>query len=267
MTSLHTPTSEGGDLFASAAAPAPSEEQSRNPLIEEVGASSTDSEPLPEVRSDQDPFRELSSAVERAQEYADRFDKAYRPEIFRVALDLLLSGGTTPVRGTSRELAQTQGNVRTYARDTARSASAQDGTSEVRPSGSLTPIQKLARALDVDVVSVQRIVHFRDDSGIDIIGRVPGDAKRELQRKYSLVYLYVKEKALGEQKADVEELRTLCLDHGCYDVANFTANFRRDGKSGYLREIGSHGSRSRQYMATKKGLDEAEALLREMAKE
>jgi hypothetical protein len=122
----------------------------------------------------------------------------------------------------------------------------------------------LAGKLNVAAEDLERAVIIGDDGNITLLGHVDGRTKKELQTSYGLVYCFVKEHALGEPLVDVEELRRLCVAHACYDAANFTANYAKDVRAGVLREDGGKGARSRRYRATKRGLDEAAVLLREM---
>jgi len=108
-------------------------------------------------------------------------------------------------------------------------------------------------------------VHIGDNGQISILGRIEGRTKKELQTKYTLVYLYVKEMALGTRMVDVEELRKLCIDQGCYDAGNFTGNYKKDVSAGLIREDGTKGARTRRYILGQKGVAEGGALLRAMA--
>ncbi len=202
----------------------------------------------------------MTATIERAQEYADRYPEPYRPEIFRVALGALL-GGNSLSRAFSGYPATHTGTGAAGATPEAPDPVAHHITVRGMP---LTPSEKLARQLNVVAEDVERAVMFGDDGRITILGHVDGRTKKELQTRYGLVYCYVKEVGLAEALVDVEELRRLCIDHGCYDLANFTANYTKDVKAGLLREDGGKGSRVRRYRATRRGLDAAAALLREM---
>lgn len=206
-------------------------------------------------------LEELMPALESARAFANRWEAPYQPEIFRVAVGALLGhtaglAGGSQGHGTSTD--QRSSGVHTSYQTTQRSADAH------ATGGGLGPTGKLARTLGVNAEDVERVVMLGDDNRITIIGHAEGKTKKQLQTKYGLAYCFVKEVALGNPLVDIEELRDLCVEHGCYDLANFTGNFRKDVKSGLLREIGAKGSRARQYRLAKKGLDEASLLLREM---
>lgn len=207
-------------------------------------------------------LEELTPALESARVFAERWEERYRPYVFRVALDHLL--GRTVAIGT-----QTVGSgPRLDAHRGQRMATVSAGVhprTVASEEGERVSYERLAQALEIDFDSVERLVKCGDDGRLHILARVDGRTKKELQTKYSLAYLYVKEVALGERMVDIEELRSLCVEHACYDLANFTGNFGKDVAAGLLRQQGEKGARSRKFLLSKKGLDEAAALLRQMA--
>jgi hypothetical protein len=209
-----------------------------------------------------DPLDVLDSAVQRAQAYAERWGEPYRLEIFRMALARLLSA-SQPFEATS-EIAtpvQSDGSPRPPSR---ASRSSQD----LRSGNGPTPVEKLARALNGDAGAVERALQISPDGKVSILGRLTGRSKKELQTRYTLVYLYVKEIALSTRLVDIEELRELCDEQGCYDLSNFTGNFRKDVESGLLREQqGEKGSRARRYMLSQSGVAEGAALLRQLVEQ
>jgi hypothetical protein len=202
---------------------------------------------------------ELTPAIEAARVFAQRWEEPYRPDVFRVALEIL-TGPSVPTRHRIPGV----GEISTRLH---RGSPQLVGTAVLpRPSTGdrFSATEKLSRALDTDVESVDRIVEMADDGKIHILARIDGKTKKDLQTRYSLAYLYVKEVALGERMVDVEELRSLCIEHACYDVANFTGNFGKDAKAGLIRQHGEKGSRGRKFLLSKKGLDEAATLLHEL---
>lgn len=206
------------------------------------------------------PLERLATVIEPAQAFAERWPAPYRLDVFRLAIGELLRGqrddhrsAVEPIRSPERSsnsgaLSSTSGPIQRIA---------------VAPTG-LTPVEKLGRALGVDGQSVERAVSITDAGAVAILGRLLGKTKKELQTRYSLVYLYVKEIALGNRMVDIEELRTLCIDQGCYDLGNFTGNFKKDVQAGLLREQSDKGSRARRYMLSQKGLVEAAGYLRSL---
>jgi hypothetical protein len=179
-----------------------------------------------------------------------------------VALERLVGSATTAGRLTipaagGRTTLGTASGPRTLGGAAADSGGA-------RPEVIVGAYEKLARALDVDIDSVERFLKVGDAGKLHILARIDGKTKRELQTKYVLAYLYVKEVAFGERLVSVAELRSLCMDHGCYDLANFAGYLGKDASGGLLREQGEKGARARKYLLTKKGLDAAAELLREI---
>jgi hypothetical protein len=221
----------------------------------------------------------LTPAIEHAQAFAERWPVTYRPEIFRAALAHLLgdAGADGLANGVAadgglgghvRRGRAAQGSVQTTHGATADVGGILPNHPAHRVAGgTVGPIEKLARALGVDADAVERTVHIDEDGRISILGRLAGKARKELQTRYSLVYLYVKEMGLGVRMVDIEELRALCIEHGCYDQANFTGNYKKDVTAGLIREDGGKGTRARRYMLSQKGVAEGNSVLRTMVEQ
>jgi hypothetical protein len=202
------------------------------------------------------PLEALAPAIDQARTFAERWEIPYRPEIFRVALGHLL--GTVE-----------HSPMPAPAGITRPSGTAAPAAAEVAPrlTANLGPAEKLARQLNVDVDAVDRALQF-EDGRVVILARIDGKTRRELQIKYGLVLLYVKEIALATRLVDVEELRGVCVEHGCYDQGNFIGNFKKAQQDGFMREQPAEkGARVRRYMLTQKGMNEAAVLLRELVLE
>jgi hypothetical protein len=134
------------------------------------------------------------------------------------------------------------------------------------PGAAVTPIATgglsiVAKEIGVDPRVLARVVSIGEDGKLSILGRIDGRAKADLQVSYSVVYCYVKERALNQLDTPIAELRELCHLHSCYDTNNFTATFR---KSDLLRELGEKGAHARTYRLSTKGVEEGKALLKKM---
>ena len=207
----------------------------------------------------------LDSAIERAQEYAERWAAPYRQEVFRIAVAHLLGavGAGSGGRTLNDQTSEPEHSPGRWRKPLPPSGLVAD---ETGPTG-LALLDKLAHALGVESTALERVVQISPDGVIALLGRLPGKSTRELQTRYSLVYLYVKEVALGVRLVDVEELRNLCIAEGCYDLSNFAGNFRKDVDAGLLRGSGEKGARSRRYMLSQTGLAESAALIRQMVEQ
>jgi len=199
----------------------------------------------------------LAPIVERARMFAERWDAPYRPEIFRLAMERLVNR-TNPTAA-----------VRVHGSGAKRDSLAGfgGGIVGVAPGATalLNPTEKLARQIEADPDAVDRVVQFEDGGKVVVLARIEAKTRRELQIKYGLVHLYIKEIALGARLVDIDELRAVCLDHGCYDQNNFTGNYKKAQQDGLMREQPTEkGSRSRRYVLTQKGMNEAAALMREL---
>lgn len=194
----------------------------------------------------------LQSLVDAAVAFAEQWEPPYRAHIFELALARLTAD--TPDNEPQKSSAAAAGQ--TSSRSPPRLAA------ELAAAEADTPIEKLAQATGVSGNLLKRAIHINDDNQIEILGRIDGRAVGELQNKYCAVYAYIKEQAYSEIHVGIEELRTVCKRHGCYDSSNFTRNFRNDSR---LRELKGAGGRKKYYVATQQGLQEAAALVRRMA--
>jgi len=199
-----------------------------------------------------DPLAELTRIIDRAVEFAERWEPAYRPHIFEMVVGQLMSSyHRTPPHVTAVVPSAASGSVGGLG----------------PPRDLLNATAKLARVINANPAIVERVVHIDGDSTVHIIGRLEGRTKRELQTHYSLLYCFIKEVGIGERDVDIEELRLLCIEQACYDRPNFTANFRKAFKDGLLLEVGGKIGRIKRLRASKKGLDKAEFVFRKMAEE
>jgi hypothetical protein len=182
-------------------------------------------------------FEELEGVVKEAVAFASRWPKELQPKVFEVALD------------EARGRRGTQPRPRVSGGVAAPSAAAIGG------------LDVLAEDLGVEVDAVARAVEIGEDGKVSILGRVDGRNRTELQVKNCVIYCYVRERALGERTTPIDELRVLCQREGCYDLGNFTKNFRG---SDLLRENGQKGSHARSYVLSVKGVEQAKVLLKAM---
>jgi len=194
----------------------------------------------PRVQRDSD-FAELREVIQEAAAFSSEWPQEIRAAVFDLAAQQLIkSRGTKPGSHNGRE-SQVAGGART------------DGFGQ--------PMERLSNTLGVDLDQLERAVAVSDDGDIEIMAPLDGQSKKELQLNYSAVFAFIKERALGVLDVDAEELRALCMRHGCYDMANFAANLRWKG---FMREIGGTGPKDRRYRASKEALVQAERLLREV---
>jgi hypothetical protein len=191
----------------------------------------------------------LERDVERAVNFSERWPETYRLDVFRVALEFL--------RGTTKSDSAVNPAGTLEPSRHAIVPVTHDSPEVGTPT---TPIGKLALSLGVPAASLSRVVDIGDDGSIRILGRVEGRSIREKQGRLSAIYCFVHEQTSAEMYADVETLRALCIAHGAYDSANFTANFRRDQ---LLREVNDRPD-GRRYVASKQALALAAELLKGM---
>lgn len=182
----------------------------------------------------------LRVAVQEAVEFAGDWPEEYRPKVFDAALDEL--------RGVSTREARITPPGGTLTRSVSIPAEGLEG---------------LAQEIGVDLEALARTVEIDPEGRVSILGRMDGRATSQLQVRYSIVYCYIREKALGQFSTPIDELRTLCQAHGCYDMKNFTSYFRT--ASDVIREIGDKGAHDRTYRLAPRGIETARALLKQMA--
>jgi hypothetical protein len=183
---------------------------------------------------------QLRVAVQEAVDFASDWPEEYRPKVFDAALDEL--------RGVPTREPRTTPAGGTAIRSVAIPAEGLEG---------------IAQEIDVDLEALARTIEIDAEGRVSVLGRIDGRATSQLQVRYSLVYCYVRERALGQFSTPIDELRTLCQAHGCYDMKNFTSYFRT--ASDVIREIGDKGAHDRAYRLAPRGMEAARALLKEMA--
>ena len=188
------------------------------------------------------PLAELGAVINEAITFAEGLPKEYRARAFDLAFERL-NGATA--------------------------ATAAGGAQAAPAETSVTPIvtgglAAMAREIEVDPRVLMRVVSIGEDGKLSILGRIDGRTKADLQVSYSVVYCYVKERALNQLDTPIVELRELCQLHSCYDMNNFTANFRT--AKDLIRELGEKGAQARTYRLSTKGVDEGKALLGKMVK-
>jgi hypothetical protein len=76
-------------------------------------------------------------------------------------------------------------------------------------------------------------VYVVDNEQIRIIADLPGDNSKAKTQSAALIYAYAK-KQMGEDEASVEEIRTICQNHGCLDSSNFSAHIKSGDPKLYL---------------------------------
>jgi hypothetical protein len=185
---------------------------------------------------------ELREVIERAAAFSSEWPQQLQASVFDLAAQQLMRNrGRAPDPHERRESPLARRDVMDFALG--------------------EPMERLGSALGVEPKRLMRVVAIGEDGTISIMGRLDGESMKELQRRYSALYAFIKEKALGVLQVDAGELRTLCVGHGCYDVSNFAANLRWKD---FMREVSGKGPNDRRYVASKVALSQGEALLRAM---
>src|SRR6266702_541721 len=142
----------------------------------------------------EDPLAALGGQVGQAIEFAEIYPEPYRARAFDLAFQRLNDGapGTISASAVPVETA---------------------GTPIV--TGGLAVV---AREIEVDPRVLARVVSIGEENRLSILGRIDGRTKAELQVAYSVVYCYIKERALNQLDTPIAELRELCQLHACHDT-------------------------------------------------
>lgn len=96
-----------------------------------------------------------------------------------------------------------------------------------------------------------------DEDQIRIIVDLPGDNSKAQTISAALIYAYAK-KQIGEEEANVEEIRTICQNHGCLDSSNFSRHIKSGDPKLYLDK---GKGKSRSIKLTRPGLKKAQELI------
>lgn len=182
-------------------------------------------------------YTKWKAVIEDAVQLAEQFPERYRVEILKA---LLRRESDISIQGKPEAAAASGGPAQSPARG---------GIAAIAYAAGV-PAESLQRIFDIDEENEE--VHV-------LVPRVGGDTKSERQNRFSILYCLAREKAFGETKTDIEKLRNLCDDRGCYDSSNFTKNFRNQD---LLREIPGDDGESRRYLLSEDGVEKAKELLR-----
>jgi hypothetical protein len=188
------------------------------------------------------PLAELGPVVNEAVAFAEAVPEPYRSRVFDLAYERLTGWSAAPVATPVAPSAPAAGEV----------------PLEVTPiaTGGLA---LLARELDVEPRALSRVVAISDEGKLSIIPRVDSRRNAQMQAQYSAMYAFAKERIFNQMDVPIEELRELCRSKSCYDLNNFTWNYKR---SELLSPVGDN--KSRGYRLTKKGVEVAKELLKKM---
>jgi hypothetical protein len=200
---------------------------------------------------------EMTDTWARLAAVADQLPATYRQAAFTEFVRFTLNG-LAIIEHPSFRRSRTVGEIsQPVDRDGLRPTA--NGSISIEPTSA---VAKVEAAIGVPANSLARAVQVSADGSVQIMARVEGRSLRERQVRLAQIVCFVREKGLGEMKTDMEKLRAVCVAHGDYDSANFTANFRRDGS---IRETTIPGTKERLYILSPEGVEAATALLRELA--
>lgn len=192
---------------------------------------------------------QLKSRLDTFIEFSRKFPAAYRPVILEHLLRVdaaergVLVGGAGP------------GDARLAPQGPAAGTTAMSGaTSNVDP-----VILDVAQEINVSPELVDRRLVTVLDGRPEIRYRSEDVSKAKRQVEYALVYIYVLEK-LGQEGANLEELRQLCIQRRCYDQANFMATYKRQYSLLQLADV--PGRKEQEVVLTGPGRDRARDHLR-----
>jgi hypothetical protein len=199
---------------------------------------------------------EMSDTWARLVAVADQLPAAYRQPAFTEFVRFTLNNSEIPEHAS---FTRSRAAIATGPLVGLGLAHSAEHSIAVEPS---TALGKVEAAIGVPENSLARAIQISGDGSVQILARVEGRSLRERQVRLSQIVCFVREKGLGEMKTDMEKLRAVCMAHGDYDSANFTANFRREGS---IRETTIPGTKERLYILSPEGVEGASALLRQLA--
>lgn len=175
-------------------------------------------------------------------------------ELHEKCFEVLLSGYVQREVGTSTP--------------SAPAAHAQEIQHQVPPSESHIPesvlprFKTMAKRLDVSPERLESLFDFNVDPFTLHAVTLPGKKNAERTRQVSLLAASRSYLATGSWSADWQEVKSLCVDHNCYDAKNHVVILKKGGSS-LFKNI----EPGKPIALSSEGKKEAEQLLKNIAEE
>jgi hypothetical protein len=129
------------------------------------------------------------------------------------------------------------------------------------PSAALSRFRNMAGRLGVTVDRLEKLFDFSVDPFALQAIRLPGKTSAEKTREVALLAASRSYLAAGTWSADWQELKSLCVDHNCYNVANHTVYLRRGVEEALFKGVES----GKAIELSAGGVRKAEQLLKGLA--
>lgn len=192
------------------------------------------------------------TALERILELVAKCPKELQEKCF----ELLMNGyvqkevGSGPTLGTSQ-----------HSASTAQSAHTSQAPAESQiPPAVLPRFKNTAKRLSVPLEKLEALFDFNSDPFALHAVSVPGKNSAEKSRHVALLAAGRSYLSNGTWIADWQEVKSLCVDHNCYDSPNHAGNLKK-GANGWFKSVDS----GKPIELSSDGIKEAEKLLKALA--
>jgi hypothetical protein len=197
-------------------------------------------------------YKSGETALDRILTIVDKCPKEFQSKCFEV----LLSGYVQMEVGAIRP------QVESYTGSNSVAAQQQPGVSLESniPQTVLPRFKNTAKRVGVELEKLEALFDFNADPfGLHAVA-IPGKNNAEKTRSVALLAAARSYLATGSWSADWQEVKALCVDQTCYDLANYSGNLKKGAGSIY-KSVES----GKPIELSSAGIKEAEKLLKTFA--
>ena len=130
------------------------------------------------------------------------------------------------------------------------------------PDPVLPRLKTTAKRLDTTLEKLEALFDFSIDPFMLHAVKLSGKSKAERARQVALLAAYRTYLATGSWSADWQEVKALCVDYNCYDLANHAVNLKK-GAVSLFKNIEA----GKPFELSSDGIKKAEELLKSLAEE
>ena len=198
-------------------------------------------------------YKNGEAALDRILELVAKCPK----ELQEICFEVLLSGYVQIEAGTVKPHAQLEQTMQSFQAEQQSLA-----TEQQIPQAVLTRLKNSAKRLGVILQKLESLFDFSVDPFTLHAITLPGKNNADKTRNVALLAASRSYLATGTWSADWQEVKSLCVDHSCYDAPNHVANLKK-GSSTLFKSVES----GKPIELSSSGIKEAEKLLKTLSED